>query len=111
MPHSNSKNIHLLQKALNLNGQKILLEKTQFYSEEENRTINIYHVKKSVFNKEKNKNVKIQIFETASEIQVLLCLRDLWFNLNKMELPKDNNEWNKIRQKIEDGEFSKRYKK
>ena len=45
---SNSANIKKLIMALNLHGMKIMYTTSQFWSEEEDRAITVYHVKQAV---------------------------------------------------------------
>jgi hypothetical protein len=91
---SNTAMIHKLQNALNLKGHKILHNTTQFYSEEQNRAVTKYHVKKCVFDPEKQKNVNLELFSSTSQIQIVLFLRDLWCEVNGKPVPQDNEDWN-----------------
>ena len=97
---SNSTNIHRLQRALNMKGMKILYSTSQFYSEDQNRPVTLYVIKKAVYDEEKDRNVNIELFKSTSQIQILLYLRDLWYEVNDKELPQSNETWNKIRDSI-----------
>lgn len=99
MATSNSTMIHKLQRALNERGHNILYNKTQFFSEEQQRPVTIYVIKKAIWDEEKGKNRNIELFHSTSQIQIVLFLRDLWYELNDMELPTDNETWNDIREK------------
>ena len=99
MPASNVSMIRRLQEAINRKGGKILLDKYQFFSEEQQRPISVYRIARSIFNDEKGKNVRENLFETTSQIQVVLYLRDYWYTMNGTELPTDNETWNDIREK------------
>ena len=97
MANSNSTMIHKLQKALNLQGQKILYNTSQFYSDKQERPITFYHIKRAVYNEQTGKNKNEEIFKTTSQIQVVLFLRDYLFLVEGKELPTDNETWNEIR--------------
>ena len=100
---SNSTMIHKLQTAINQNGGKILYQTTQFFSEDQNRPITMYLVKEAIYNEEKGKNENITLFKSTSQIQIVLYLRDYWYKMNGQEPPDDNEEWNKVKEKLENG--------
>ena len=104
---SNSVMIHKLQQAINGKGGKILYNTSQFYSENQNRPVTIYHVKQAIFDEEKGKNLNVELFKTTSQIQVVLFLRDLWFELNGWEIPQDNEIWNEIKRGESNGSDGK----
>ena len=101
MPASNLSMIHKLQTAINMNGGALLLDRSQFFSEEQNRPITMYRVCEvtGVRNKLGHKK-KDCLFETASQIQVVLFLRDYWFVMNGKKLPPivNNKKWGEIRE-------------
>ena len=97
MANSNSVMIHKLQKALNLQGQKILYNTSQFYSDKQNRPVTCYHIKRAVYNEQTGKNKNEEIFKSTSQIQIVLFLRDYLFIVQGKELPTDNETWNEIR--------------
>lgn len=101
---SNSVNIHKLQSAINRMGYKILYSTSQFYSDKQDRPVTVYQIKQAVWDEEKQKNRAIELFKSTSQIQILLYLRDMWFEINGWELPTDNEVWNDIRKKIKEGE-------
>lgn len=94
---SNSVMIHKLQQAINLKGGKILYNTSQFYSEKQDRPVTMYHIKQAVFDEEKQKNVNVTLFKSTSQIQIVLYLRDLWYEMNGLEVPKDNETWNAVK--------------
>ena len=94
---SNSVMIHKLQQAINGKGEKILYSTSQFYSDKQDRPVTIYCVKKAVFDEDKGKNINIELFKSTSQIQIVLFLRDLWFEINGWEVPQDNEMWNEIK--------------
>lgn len=97
---SNTVMIHRLQQAINGKGGKLLYSTTQFYSEEQNRPITVYHLKQAVYDEEKGKNTNVELFKTTSQIQVVLFLRDFWFDLNGWEIPNDNEQWNQTKLRL-----------
>ena len=94
---SNSTNIHKLQQALNSKGCKILYGTTQFWSREENRPIKMYKVEQAVIDDESGKTKKIKLFETSSQIQVVLFLRDMWNEINGLPEDTSNKYWNEVK--------------
>ena len=95
---SNSTNIHRLQKAINNKGGAILYNTTQVYSFEQNRPITIYIVRQAVYDETKKRSRAVELFSSASQIQILLFLRDYWFQMNGWEVPTDNEMWNKAKE-------------
>ena len=100
---SNSVLIHKLQTAINSKGCKILYNKTQFYSDKQDRPVTQYTIRQ-VFDDPKGKKraQSIELFKSCSQIQVVLFLRDVWYGLNGWEIPTDNEEWNKAKQKYKE---------
>ena len=90
MPASNSVMIHKLQVALNSKGMKILCNRSQFYSDKQNRPITIYKVCESVLNEQTMKYTHKELFSSASEIQVVLFMRNLWYLINDRPIPPTN---------------------
>ena len=95
MATSNKQMIHKLQTAINNHGGCILLDKSQFFSEDQNRPITIY----KVCTKSAGATKKQLLFKTSSQIQIVLYLRDYWFTMQGKELPKSNEMWNDIKEK------------
>lgn len=91
MAHSNSEMIHKLQIALNSKGYRILCNRSQFYSEQQNRPVTIYKVSQSIFDPDRGKNKHIELFSSASTIQIVLFLRNLWYLINDNPIPPTNN--------------------
>lgn len=101
MPNSNVVMIKKLQNAINSKGYKILYNTSQFYSTEQNRPVTIYYLKRAIEDENNPKKHRyIEIFKSTSMIQIVLCLRDIWYSINNQELPTDNEEWNKLRKGI-----------
>lgn len=101
MAQSNSTMIHKLQNAINQRGERLLYNKQQFYSNDQDRPVTIYYIKKSVWDVEKHRNHNEELFKSCSQIQIVLFLRDYWYMINGWELPTENEMWNDIRSKIE----------
>lgn len=96
---SNSVNIHKLQRAINARGYKILYSTSQFYSDKQDRPVTMYSIKQAVYDEEKGRNRSVELYKSTSQIQIVLFLRDFWFEINGWEVPKDNEQWNAIKDK------------
>lgn len=100
MPNSNIAMIKKLQRAINNKGYAITYNTSQFYSNEQDRPVTMYSIKKVVYNEKIDRNKYVEIFKSTSMIQIVLCLRDIWYMINGIELPTDNEDWNCIRKTI-----------
>lgn len=90
--------IKKLQMAINQKfGEQLLYERRQFYSHEQKRPVNMYYIKKAFYNRDRRKTESVELFKAASQIQIILYLRDYWFELNGWDVPTDNMEWNMIK--------------
>ena len=99
MPSSNSTMIKKLQRAINEKfGQKLLFNKTEFYSEQQDRPVTVYSVKQAVWDEKKKRTVSVELFKSTSEIQIVLWLRDKWYELNGWYIPTDNEAWEKAKE-------------
>ena len=96
---SNSVMIHKLQTAINRNGGKILYSTSQFYSDKQDRPITMYVVKQAVYDEQTGKHKNVELFKSTSQIQIVLYLRDLWFEMSGQEIPTDNAQWNSIKER------------
>lgn len=99
---SNTVNIHRLQTAINQKGYKILYSTSQFYSTQQDRPVTVYQLKRAIFDEETHKHTSVELFKSTSQIQILLFLRDMWFEINGWEIPTDNPTWEKIKSKIKE---------
>lgn len=90
MPASNSTMIRKLQVALNSKGAKILCNRSQFYSDQQKRPVTIYKICQSVWNSSTEKYNHVELFSSASEIQCVLFLRNLWYAVNGNKIPPTN---------------------
>ena len=102
---SNSTMIHRLQSAINEKfNQRILYNKTQWYSIDQDRPVTMYKISKAEWDAERGKTVNVELFRSHSQIQIVLFLRDMWYELNGWEVPNDNEEWNKIKMNYKVGD-------
>lgn len=90
MPSSNSTMIYKLQVALNSRGMRILCNRSQFFSEQQNRPVTMYKISQSRHNPQTGKNTHVELFNSASEIQIVLFLRNLWYAVNGKPIPPTN---------------------
>lgn len=89
MPRSNLDMIYSLQVALNMKNMRIILSRSQFFSEVQNRPVTMYKISQSRPNGIKTTHV--ELFSAASQIQIVLFLRNLWYAYNGNEIPPTNN--------------------
>ena len=95
--------IKKLQRAINDTfGDRILINKTQYYSESADKVLELLIIKKAVWDDDKEKFKNIELFSSPSDIQIVLWLRDYWYELNGWEVPTDNEEWNKAKERYEE---------
>lgn len=100
---SNSAMIHKLQNAINQKfDAKILYNKQQWYSKDQHRPVNQYVIRKAYEDIESGRMKTIELFSSCSQIQIVLYLRDYWYELNGWEVPKDNEMWEKAKQKYQE---------
>lgn len=67
-----------LQTALIQSGHQVRVETHQFYSEEQNRMINQYHISEREYDDEKGKYVYADIMKSCSRIEVVKCLAEMY---------------------------------
>ena len=92
--------IKKLQRAINFNfDQKILINKTQFYSDKTDNIVEMIVIKQAIWDDEKQKTVNLELFKSPSDVQIVLYLRDMWFRLNGWEIPTDNEYWEDVKKK------------
>lgn len=95
--------IKKLQKAINEKyGARLLINKNQFYSEEADRPLELIVIKKAIWDDDKQKFKNIEVFSSPSDVQIVLWLRDYWYELNGWEVPTDNEEWVNAKAKYEE---------
>lgn len=81
--------IKKLQKALNHKGLRITVSTSQFWSATEQKAINVYYVYGNEMDFEAQKSVQIELFRSASQVYIILFLRDIWYTLNGVEIPEE----------------------
>ena len=98
MAFNQTQKIYKLRQAINSKGHRLLFTSTEFYSEEKQRPIAIYHIKDSIKNAETGKYESKELFASPSHLQIIFFLRDYLFTIEGKELPTDNEFWNEIRE-------------
>ena len=79
-------------------GVKLLIDQRQWYHKDRDQTMTVYTLYQVTID-EKDKSTKIKLFQTYSQVQLVLYMRDYWFALNGWEIPTDNKVWEEIKQK------------
>lgn len=97
MANSNTIMIHKLQTAINNQGGRILYQTSQFYSLKQDRPITVYRINRAVWDEESEEFKSIELFKSTSQIQIVLYLRDLWYEMTGIEIPTDNDKWEEIK--------------
>lgn len=88
-------------------GVHLLINQRQWFSKDKNRAVTIYTVLHSIPGENK-KDINTVLFSTYSQVQLVLFMRDYWYNLNGWEVPTDNEEWEAIkRQYAENKQYNK----
>ena len=91
--------IKKLQRAINEKyDARILINKSQYYSKDLDRPLEILAIKQAVWNPEKQRYKNIELFSSQSDVQIVLWLRDYWYELNGWEVPNDNEYWNNAKE-------------
>ena len=94
--------IKKLQKAINEKFDcKLLVNKTQYYSKDADRPLELIIIKKAIWDAEKQRFKNVELFSSASDVQIVLWLRDYWYELNGWQVPTDNEEWNAAKEAYE----------
>lgn len=70
----------LQQSILLKTGLPVKISQRQFYSQEQNRMITMHSLSVSILQQTENgqKERDYEIISTASQIEALLCLKDIW---------------------------------
>ena len=85
--------IKKLQRALQFEGELILISTSQFYSVDKHKTVTRYHVKKQIQTDDKNRSTQVELFSSCSQIQITLFLRDYYYEITGQAVPHDNPYW------------------
>ena len=89
-----TRTIKKLQKALQIEGELILITTSQFWSINKNTTVTRYHIKKQIqAEDDRNKSSQVELFSSCSQIQIALFLRDYYYEVKGYEIPHDNPIW------------------
>ena len=72
---------------------------SQFYSVKQDRPITTYQIRQAIVDEETKKSKSVELFKSTSQLQILLFLRDLWYEVNGWEVPTDNEMWNKAKER------------
>ena len=94
MPAGQTRSIKKLQKALQCEGELILINTSQFFSVDKGTTVTRYHIKKQVQSEDnRNRSSTVELFSTCSQVQICLFLRDYYYTVIGREVPHDNAYW------------------
>ena len=95
-----TRTIQKLQKALLVEGEYVLIATSQFYSVDKHKFVTRYHIKKQVQNPDNdNKSTMVELFNSCSQIQITLFLRDYYYQVKGWEVPHDNPIWEECKAK------------
>ena len=81
---------------------KLLINTQQWYSEDKRRPVTCYVIKHSSTVGDKGQRTTVELFRTYSQVQMVLWLRDYWYELNGWDVPTDNEEWEVLKQRYAD---------
>lgn len=102
MARSYKKLIYKLQTACNKQfDAHLLYNKTQVYSEKADKPVTFLCIRKATVD-EKGKRKNIELFNTTSELYIVMFLRDYWYSLNGWEIPEGTEGWEKEKQKYQE---------
>lgn len=97
-----NKYIHIAKKlqtaCKKLFGVKLLIDQRQWYHKDKDTALTVYTLYQVTID-EKGKTSKLKLFQTYSQIQLVLFLRDFFYTLNGWEVPHDNKTWEDLKQK------------
>ena len=79
-------------------GVKLLINTQQWFSKDKNRPVTVYVVRQTV-QTIGDKKTTIELYRTYSHVQLVLWLRDYWYELNGWELPTDSTLWEGVKNK------------
>jgi hypothetical protein len=73
-------------------GVKLLINQRQWYSDRKKMAMTVYSVTRLDIDSNE-KRIHTELFKTYSQVQLVLFMRDYWYQLNGWEVPKDNPVW------------------
>lgn len=95
-----TRTIQKLQKALLVEGEYVLITTSQFYSLDKHKVVTRYHIKKQVPDPDNdNRSTVTELFNSCSQIQITLFLRDYYYQIKGWEVPHDNPIWEECKAK------------
>lgn len=95
--------IKKLQRAINGKvNDKITINKSQVYMQDSGTMIEFITVKRAIYDEMKGHNRYFELFSSTSDVQIVLFLRDYWYEINGWEVPTDNEQWNEAKRKYEE---------
>lgn len=81
-------------------GVKLLIDQRQWYHKDKDMAVTAYTLYQVSNNQ--TTRTKIKLFQTYSQIQLVLFMRDYWFELNGWEVPHDNKMWEDLKKQYEE---------
>lgn len=93
--------IKRLVQALNTRNYNLLYSKRQFMGKE-GLPHNLFVVSQAYWDAERGKYSSRELYSTTSLARMALFLRDMWYEEEGLELPTDNEMWNKIRKQLKE---------
>lgn len=89
-----------LQSAINQRTEaRLLINTQQWYSEDKGRTVTSYVIRQETGGSKSHSTV--EMFHTYSQVQLMLWLRDYWYELNGWEVPTDNTTWEEVKEQYD----------
>lgn len=76
-------------------GVKLLIDQRQWYHKDKDMAVTCYTLYQAKI--VGNRTEKTELFKTYSQIQLVLFLRDFWYELNGWEVPTDNLMWEELK--------------
>lgn len=96
----------ILLKAIGVKHHHLLTLSTKQFMGSEKKPHDFYVLSEAVLNEETGKFYNREIYSTTSMVRIVLYLRDIWYSLEGLELPTDQEKWNEIRKElIADGKY------
>jgi len=100
--------IFKLQTAINTKGEMLTIQTQQFYSLQKDCCVTQYTVMKAVPNIDNpRRTTNVKLYSSYSQINIIMYLRDYWYELNGWELPVDNIAWCEERKKLQSNSTQK----
>ena len=95
-----------LMQAISIKTDRQLMFAMKQIMGREQKPVTLYIISESVFNPETGKYQNVEVYSSSSMVRIVLYLRDVWYLLNGMELPVDQEKWNSIREELlADGKY------